>query len=63
MSIGATDELINKIWSNQSYSALTCRRNEILIDAITFMMLENLESLTKQKKLITYDHLLSSLLI
>ena len=53
MSSGATDELINKIWSNQSDSALTCRRIEILIDAITFMVLENLETLTKQKKLIT----------
>lgn len=53
MSIGATDELINKIWSNQSYSALTWRRNEILIDAITYMMFESLESLTKQKELIT----------
>lgn len=51
MSISATDEVINKIWSNQSY--LTCRRNEILIDAITCMMLENLDSLTKQKKLVT----------
>lgn len=52
VSLSATDELINKIWSNQLYRALTYRRNEILIDAITFMMLENLESYTKQKKLI-----------
>lgn len=53
MSINETDKPINKIWSNQPYIALARRRNEILIDAIIFMILENLEPYTKQKKLIT----------